>query len=375
MANCVTTVGYGVAEGIRFGATVIATLLKSAVAVAEFATSSEIAIANFKKLWDISSRGVALEEQQHGHLRGTYWPGENRFMAEFVRPTVWESQAVLSNRYAGRMWAAVAGGFAKRLKQMECDKSRYCGNAYSKAVQEVMAVRAVTKANLITLASQIARAEIDAINDRDFSRRKAAVVMRQGLIKQAAGLLAQAANGYAAAGSDAMAQANSALQSIGNNIGNLFANGDDFHRRALSSAGSSSRSSRGAVSGQGGQGLGGATSNLGDWTVEGDDGTSVGDPYADASANATQGYMPDTWTAGQSNSAQSTVKGGEAVDLARGGVDTFIGFGVAFQYNVQSSDLVSVDMYRTQSMQVGPPLLPGVPSVSTVTYLDALVSP
>jgi hypothetical protein len=214
MAVCTTDAGYIAAEVIRFAATTTAAGIRQYAAVTQFALNAKDAVSNYKKLADVSSRGIAVEEQQHAHVRDTYWPRETQFMNEFTVPTPWEDQAVLARRYAGRMWASAAPSFAKTLKEMEVNRQRYHGVSYFRAVQEILATRGQTKANIAALADRIAYAEIQAVNDRDFDRRKAAIAMRQGLIGQAASLLGQAAQGLASAGSDNLGAASNALQAF-----------------------------------------------------------------------------------------------------------------------------------------------------------------
>jgi hypothetical protein len=212
MAVCTTDAGYISAEAIRFAATTTAAGIRQATAVLQFALNAADAISNYKKLADVSARGIAVEEQQHAHVRDNYWPRETQFLNEFTAPTPWEDQAVLARRYAGRMWASAAPAFAKQLKEMEVNRQRYHGVSYFRAVQEILSTRGQTKANIAALADRIAYAEIQAVNDRDFDRRKAAIAMRQGLIGQAATLLGQAAQGLAGAGADNLGEATSAIQ-------------------------------------------------------------------------------------------------------------------------------------------------------------------
>ena len=212
MSVCATDAGYISAETTRFAATTTAARIRQATAVLQFSLNAADALSNYKKLADVSSRGIAVEEQQHAHVRDNYWPRETQFLNEFTAPTVWEDQAVLARRYAGRMWASAAPSFAKVLKELEVNRQRYHGVSYFRAVQEVITTRGQTKANIFALADRIAYAEVQAFNDRDFDRRKAAIAMRQGLIGQAASLLGQAAKGLAAAGEDNLYGASSALQ-------------------------------------------------------------------------------------------------------------------------------------------------------------------
>lgn len=216
MANmCVNKDGYAAAEKIRFEAVSSAAAIKQTVAVAQFALSAADAVSNFRKLRNVTSRGIAIEEEQHGHLKNVYWPAEKQHLQEFTQATPWESQSVLARRYAGKLWAPLAAGFAREIQQLECNKPRYCGSAFTKAMQDLMVRRAATHANAKLLADRIAFYEIEAVRDTDFERRKQAIAMRQGLVQQAAALMATAQRGFSGAAGASMAQVNNAIQAFG----------------------------------------------------------------------------------------------------------------------------------------------------------------
>jgi hypothetical protein len=214
MGSCVDGTSYQSAESIRYNALKTAAAIKQAAALAEFALSANDTVSNMRKLASISSRGLAVEEQEQAHLKNVYWPNENKFLTEFTQATPWDTQSTLAKRYAGRMWPPIAAQFAKKLKELEVNKPRYSSVNYIRQAQELLIARGITKANVVTLADRIAFAEVEAINDRDFDRRKAAIAMRQGLIGQAAALLSAAANGFAAAGQSALGSATNALKSF-----------------------------------------------------------------------------------------------------------------------------------------------------------------
>jgi hypothetical protein len=220
MANmCVSKDGYEKAETDRFAALSFAATLKASVATAQFALNANDAIQNFKKLRNVSSRGVSIEEEQHGHLKNTFWPAEVQMLDEFTQATPWETQAVLAKRYAGRMWAPIAVGFAREIRKMECEKPRYCSNAFVKKMQEMMVQRSATRANVTLLADRIAFYEIEAVRETDIERRKQVIATRQGLIAQAASLMGTAAKGFAGANANAMGAVNNAISTFGHAMG------------------------------------------------------------------------------------------------------------------------------------------------------------
>jgi hypothetical protein len=376
MGTCISNNGYRAAERIRFLAAQTAATYRQSLAVVEFALNAYDAVKNYRKLSDISSRGIAVEEAQQGHLQNTYWPREKQFLDEYVQPTAWESQPVLAKRYAGRMWAPIAAAFAQKLGDLQCSKPRYCGNAYFKAMQELLVSRGLAKANVEALSDRIAFAEVQAINDTDVERRKAAIAMRQGLIGQAAALMRSAAGGLAEAGAEAMSAANNALQTFA--YEGQRANRPDpmFHARA---AGRAMATNMVPVE----------TRNLNDWSTRGGDGNSVSgmdqvftgdtdgglqymageDGYGlDSSLTSDAGNYSNfnSWNASNVNDIQGIVQGGESRDLARSGRITISNLLDSrgdrlqtFSIDLGEADLAAVDGYKSDREQTGPGFLPG----------------
>jgi hypothetical protein len=244
MANfCVNGPAYAAAEKVRFEALSTAALIKQGVAVAQFALNAADAISNFRKLRNVTSRGIAIEEEQHTHLKNTYWPAETQMLNEFTQKTPWESQAVLAKRYAGRMWAPLAVGFAREIHLMECNKPRYCTNSHIKRIQELMVQRSAVRANVTLLADRIAFYEIQAVEDTDIERRKQSIAMRQGLVQQAASLMQTAAKGFSGAGASALGAVNNAISAFGhawgqrNNADNRVGSDPYFHSQVSRNAG------------------------------------------------------------------------------------------------------------------------------------------
>lgn len=216
MANfCVNGPAYTTAEAIRFGAFATAANIRQGVALVQFALSAAEAIENFRKLRNVSSRAIAVEEEQQGHLRDTYWPAETQMLEEYTRPTPWESQSTLRKRYAGRLWAPYAAQFAKEMHKLQCEKPRYCTQAFTKRMQELLVQRAAAHATSVLVADKIAFYEIAAVSETDFSRRQKVIALRQGLVGQAASLMQAAANGYAGVAQNALNATNNAMQAFG----------------------------------------------------------------------------------------------------------------------------------------------------------------
>lgn len=216
MANmCVNASGYKEAEGKRFDALKYAATLKATLAAVIAVDNANTAKENYDKLRSITSLGLRLEEEQHAHVKNTYWPAEEQMLNEFTQPRAWDSQSVLSKRYAGKMWAPMAAQFAREIRKLECEKPRYCGNAFLKRMQELQVQRAATRSNVTLLAERIAFYEIEAIKETDHERRKQVIALRQGLLTQAATFMAQAAAGFGGAQANALGALNNAIQTLG----------------------------------------------------------------------------------------------------------------------------------------------------------------
>lgn len=216
MANmCVQASGYKAAEKIRFSAVSTAATIRQGVAIAQFALNAADAISNFRKLSNVTSRSIAIEEEQHNHLKDTFWPAERQMFLEHTQSRPMESVATLAKRYAGRLWAPIAAQAARELRKLECEKPRYCTNAHIKKVQELMVQHNATRANVTLLAKKIAYYENYAREETDWDRRQKVLAMRDGLVGEAASLMATAAKGIAGATSSALGAVNNAVELFG----------------------------------------------------------------------------------------------------------------------------------------------------------------
>jgi hypothetical protein len=216
MANfCVSAQGYAIAESMRFTAVGTAATMRQVAAVAEFALYAVDTIKNFRKLRNVSSQALSIEEQQQAHLKNVYWPAELQFLNEFTAPVAWDDQATLTSRYVGRLWPPLAAIFAKRREKLKCDAPRYCAPALAQRLADLRVEEGAARANAMLLARRIAFEEVQAVSDTNFERRKQAIAMRQGLLGQAASLMQAAAQGYSGALAASVGAANAALQGLG----------------------------------------------------------------------------------------------------------------------------------------------------------------
>lgn len=372
MATGVSDAGYKAAEAKRFQAATFASILRTAVAAAQFALSAYDAVTNYRKLYKISSRALAVEEAMHGFVRDNYWPAELQFLNEFTQDTEWEDRATLAKRYAGRLWAPLAAKFSETLNKLNCNRARYCGSEWARAIQTLLATRAIAKANVLTLADQLAFAEVQHIQDTDFSRKQAALAMKQGLMSQAASLYATAAQGLASAASDSAAQATSALEAIGYNLTRNNRQPDPFFHAAVA------QDARAASAASAAQSNG---DPIGAWlNLNGLIDTDGGGQYTSATPeNSLSGDDPYTggllnyqdWKANTNDQVQSSVHGATPRDTARSGKATWRypgGTGaMEWTFDMDQMALTGVDGYGVDTEQTGPSSMPGAAS-GNVTY-------
>lgn len=198
------------AEAVKYGGNI------RRVAAAAIAIDNAIRLLdNYRLQRDISDRGLKIAEEQQGHLKNTYWPRELAFLGEFGTPEDIEDANVLGRRYAGRLVASVAGAFAAKIKEADCNASRYCTSDRSKIMQDLLLVRAQTLANARVQGRMIGFSEVQARRDRNDDRRRQAVGLGKGLIKEASSLYAMAGSGLASAGKEIAGSLGTALEAFG----------------------------------------------------------------------------------------------------------------------------------------------------------------
>ena len=207
--------GYETGEGIRTAAVSQAATIRQAAALAIAIDNALQAVDNYKKQRDIAKRSLAISKAQQKQLQDVYWPRELEFLAEFGTPEAIETVEVMGRRYGGRLLSAVAGAFAKALKEARCGGTRYCTSANRKMVQDLLLARSTAMANARVLGRNIAFAEFQARTDTNFNRRMQAIAVGRGLMGDAAKLLQTAAGGLASAGNVISRQFNSAIEAFG----------------------------------------------------------------------------------------------------------------------------------------------------------------
>lgn len=216
--SCMTDAGYRSGEKLRAAAVQSAATIKSSVATAIAAANADQAVSNFRSQRDISRRSLAIAQIQQKRLQEVFWPHELEFLQEYANPEQIEAVETMGRRYGGRLVAAAADKFSKRLQELRCNRPRYCTSASEKALQDLMLVRSETMAAMRVLGRNIAFTEYQVRSDTNVKRRLQAVAVGRGLMSEAARLLGQAAGNLAQAGGAALSGLNSALFTLGEGI-------------------------------------------------------------------------------------------------------------------------------------------------------------
>ena len=206
--------GYITGETLRTGAAKTASFIRQAAAALIAIDNANRLVDNYKMQRDIQDRVLKMSEEQQKHLETVFWPRELQFLNEFSAPEAIEAVETMGRRYAGRLVATVAGGFAQKLKEARCNAPRYCTSAANKNLQDLLMARSAAMANARVLGRNIAFAEYQARNDRNLERRMQAIAIGRDLMQQAASLYAAAGQGLAAAGGLLSSQMSKALESF-----------------------------------------------------------------------------------------------------------------------------------------------------------------
>lgn len=212
--ECLGDKGYQEGEGIRKSGVETAALIRQIAAAAIAIDNANRLVDNYKALRDISDRSLKIAEKQQQQLKDVYWPRELEFLQEFGTPEAIEEIEVMGKRYAGRLVAAVAAAFAKELRKLRCNASRYCTSAYSKSFQDLIQTRSTAIAGARVLGRNIGFAEFQARTDTNFERRMQAIALGRGLMNEAAKLLTKASGSLASATAQTASQLSSALEAF-----------------------------------------------------------------------------------------------------------------------------------------------------------------
>jgi hypothetical protein len=213
--SCITDEGYVAGEKKRLDAQQEVAIIKAIELGIIAAVNAADMIDNYRKQRDIQDRGLALAEEAQAQLQGTFWPRELQFLAEFANPEEIEAVETMGRRYAGRLVSTIAGGFAAKRREAKCSMPRHCTSANMKTLQDIYAAEAFAMANARTLGRNIAFAEYQARDDKNWDRRTQAVALGRKLLGEAASLMRSALGGLASDAGNIAQSVNSALQGIG----------------------------------------------------------------------------------------------------------------------------------------------------------------
>lgn len=215
MPGCLSDIGYTAGETLRANAVKAGANIRRVASAAIAVDNAMQLINNYQDQRDIAQRSQNIARAQQDQIQGVFWPREAQFLAEFSTPEAIEEIEVMGRRYGGRLVSSIAAQFAQALKDAKCSFPRYCTSANAKTLQDLMMARSLAIANARVLGRNIAFAEWQARNDRNYNRRLQAVSLGRGLINEAMSLYAAAGRGLASVGAEISANLNSALESFG----------------------------------------------------------------------------------------------------------------------------------------------------------------
>lgn len=384
MATCVTQEGYRAAEEIRADAMRPVIIAKTLFATYVTVQGILDAVDAYKKLNDVASETLAIEERDFAFNKNTYWAAEDMFFDEFFKAEPWEDEATLARRYEGRLWPPIASTFAKKINELRCNKPRYCTNAYLRAMQELEVTMAVTKTTVKTLAGQLAFAEVNGVAERNFDRRKSAYGLYKGLVAQAAGYYASASSSFAAVGANALGNVSSGINDLMYTYGRRGreAQSDAFHARTSAAAGAapgaqnsgfaeaemrnSLMETESMATGVRGSGVAAAFKSATSYDINGEQSKTLG-----------PGDFGNTLVAGTGSNFARTGKlritypgGTHMLNTEHGGTVDIRPW--TFEIDMDKLPLADVSGYHTDFEQTGPTAMPGTPD-GDVTYKDPTV--
>lgn len=201
MATGVDDSCYVQAEETRAKALKTSQIARQGTAVAIAMYNAYQVVKNYRKQKNIADRSLAISEALHNQLKTLYWPNELKFLDEFGKDggEKIEEVNVVGKRYGGRLRAVVAKAYAEKIREIKCNRPRYCTSAVEKMLQDVYQERAGALANAAVLGQNIAFSEYRARFDANLKRRLQAIAIGKGLTGQAASLMEKASRGLAAA--------------------------------------------------------------------------------------------------------------------------------------------------------------------------------
>lgn len=218
--NCMDNSGYTSGESIRSTAYIAATGLRSLSALNIATVNANSMINSYKLLHDIAVKSVALAERQQQRLKDVFWTREIEQVNEFGNKDYsLEDPFYLGRRYAGRIASVVTAGFARQMKQLKCNASRYCTSAFEKSRQDLIALRTAAQLSARQLGRNIGYAEHMTREETDWNRRMQAAALGRGLMTDAANLMSAAAGGLASSASLKAQTFNSSMANLGYNVG------------------------------------------------------------------------------------------------------------------------------------------------------------
>lgn len=217
--SCLNDDGYKEGEKIRAEAVKESAMIRQIAAIAIAIDNSARLISNYKKQRDIADQAMKIAEGEQKQLRRTYWPRELQFLEEFGTREELEDAEVIGRRISGRLLSTVAGAFAREVKKLDCNASRYCTSQRTKQLQDLLIIRSQALTNARILGRIMGFFEVQDRRKINDDRRRQAIALGKNLVGQAASLYSSAGQSLAGIGQDLAGRVSNAFQAIGTNFG------------------------------------------------------------------------------------------------------------------------------------------------------------
>lgn len=214
--SCVDPGSYVSAEGKRANAAFLGAMAKEAVLVAQAIDNYKNLRKSYKEENKIAKRAQENSEIRHSRLTDEFWPNEVDFLEEFgSRDATLEGATTRGRRHAGRLTATVARQFAKKVREVDINASRYATSAKSKALQDLFIMRSSAVSTAKVTGRMMGFSDAQRAKDLDDERRIKALGLKDSLMGVAPKLYKSSANTYAGVGQMLAGDLNRTIEAAG----------------------------------------------------------------------------------------------------------------------------------------------------------------
>lgn len=194
-----------------FGWTATEIIRQAAIAYVAI-TNTQAAIKIAEKQRVIAQQSLDLANELRSIWKDVYLENERKFTFELFNTATLVAEYTL---WAGRAAPVVAGQFAEARRRLNAFSPKFCCGDTSQRMIELEIAEATARGNAIMYGMRFADAKKLALEDRDYSRKHAAISLGRGLGSQAQTYASAAAGLYGQLGQQAAAGASGAFGALG----------------------------------------------------------------------------------------------------------------------------------------------------------------